>query len=478
MNEILRWVELSRESLPGLIAEGEIPPSVRDVPKPTPNEQDLFVGLSTLDATSRPQLVILNERVAQEVLAWLATYSPASFPITQSMRTLSTEDFEAVSSPTADARRDHEVGYWPCIVLGELLGQGEQFSTIESVALSRASACFSFTQARTEGIYGPMSSLASNCTQRLRTLESDRLFVRRSITVDDLTPIWKFNYTHSPDNSIQGTLSNLVEYVVNGDLSDAPPSMLHRQLHHGFGFDAKALGTGTVEGRVRAYQNLTQSLERGRPAEIAMFLAAAAMCVGNGTSHISLLEEFGRKVPAAYAWFGLFSAVAGPKGWDPSWNRAINSIGRILRHRFAITDPPGFDVSWVEYEFLRGVPKPSDFVRHVPKLFPKSLSVEVAPGATCQLRLVDDSTATRAPSIRQEEVQSRELAIQRETQGGPSPRLAADLYEAERLLSRSQALIRQAIAAADIGVPNQATLFTEPAAKQKRRTSKRNKQPK
>jgi hypothetical protein len=474
MTEILRWAELSRDSLPGLIAEGEMPPDVGYTSMPGSNGKDLFVGLSTEDRTLKPRIIVLNAHFAQEILAWLATYSPASFPITQSVRTLSTEDFASMSSEPIDVHRGHdEAAYWSCCILGELLGQGEQFSAIDLVALSRAGACFSFTQARTEGLYGPNSAMATQCSRRLAILESDKLFVRRSITIQDLTPIWKWTRAHSSDHSVQVALSKLVEDVVSGSLLETRPPESHRQVLHSFGFDATALGTGTIEARVRAYQYFTLSLERGRPPEIAMLLAAAAICVGNGTSHISLLEEFGRKVPAAYAWFGFFSAVAGPKAWDPSWNRAINSIGRALRNRFEPTDAPGFDLSWVEYDFVRAVPKPIEFVRHVPKLFSKSLSIEVVPGATCQLRLSDDSIHVRAQSNRQEDAQPREQSAQRETRVGLSPQLTADLYEAERLLSRGQALIRQAIAAGDARVPDQARLFGESVAKPKKRNSKK-----
>jgi hypothetical protein len=473
MTEILRWVELSRQALPGLVAEGDIPPGVGYVPKPVTDGQDVFVGLSTNDRTPRPLLVVLNERVAREILAWLATYSPASFPIAQSMRTLSSEEFSSIGLPTIDTQRTHdESGYWSCIVLGELLGQGEPFSTIDSVALSRANACFSFAQARTESLYGPISTIATDCSRRLRILENDRLFVRRSITIEELIPIWTWTRANASDRSVQRELSGLVEDAVNGRLAE-PPATLHRELLNSFGFDAMALGTGIVEERVRSYQNFTQSLERGRPAEAAMLLAAAAICVGNGTSHISLLEEFGRRIPAAYAWFGLFAALAGPKGWDPSWNRAINSVGRALRNRFELTDAPSFDLSWVEYDFVRGVPKPAEFLRHVPKLFPKSLSIEVAPGAACQLRLSDDSTQHRTPANRQDEPQSRGQQIQREDRATLPTQLAADLYEAERLFSQGQALIRKTISASRTSAPDQTSLFGEAATKPKKRTSKK-----
>jgi hypothetical protein len=474
MTESLRWVELDRQSLPGLVAEGVFPIDAGHVPRPTSDGKDVFVGLLADNSVSRPRVLVLNERVAREILAWLATYSPASFPITQSMRTITTEDFgPSFLSTLETSRSSDDWGYWPCIVFGELLGQGEQISNIDTVALSRANACFSFTQARSDGLHGVNSPLAIGCLRRLRTLENDRLFVKRSISVEELSHIWAWPRSNIAENSILRELSQLVEDVVNGRLSETPSS--HSYILSSVGFDAFLLGSGAIEARVRAYQSFVQSLEDVRSPEVArtsaMLLAAAAICVGNGTSHISLLEEFGKRSPSAYAWFGLFAAVAGPKGWDPSWNRAINSMCRALGHRFELTDPPLSDLSWVEYDFVREVPKPAEFVKHVPKFYPRSLSVEVVPGATCQLRLTDDLAHAR-PTPTREEV--RDSAGRQEARSDPIPaQVVANLHEAERAISHGQALLRQAIMTTGARVPNQVPMFDGPSTKSRKRTPKK-----
>jgi hypothetical protein len=474
MTESLRWVELDRQSLPGLVAEGEFPVDASHVLRPTSDGKDVFVGLLADDRASRPLVAVLNERAAREILAWLATYSPASFPITQSMRIITTEDLSPSLLSTLETRRASDGrGYWPSIVFGELLGQGEHISNVDVVALSRANACFSFTQARSDGLHGANSPLAIGCSRRLRTLENDRLFVKRSISVEELSHIWAWPRSNVPESSIQRELSQLVEDAVNGRLSETAGS--HSRMLNSVGFDALLLGSGAIEARVRAYQSFVQSLESVGTPEVArtnaMFLAAAAICVGNGTSHISLLEDFGKRVPSAYAWFGLFAAIVGPKGWDPSWNRAINSMCRVLGSRFELTDPPLFDLSWAEYDFVREVPKPAEFVRHVPKFYPRSLSVEVVPGATCQLRLTDDLANAR-PTPTREEI--RDSAARRETRSDPIPaQVAANLYEAERVLSHGHALLRQAIMATGARVPDQVPMFDGPSTKPRKRPSKK-----
>jgi len=389
------------------------------------------------------------------------------------MRTMTTDDLESyLPSVIKLHKASIESSYWPCIVFGELLGQGDQLTNIDAVALSRASACFSFSQARADELHGAQSLLAERCEKRLRILESDRLFVRRSISIDELAPIWEWTRASTRVHSVQQELSQLVEDAVNGRLAEGTAN--GNGLLNSVGFNARSLSTGTAEARVRSFQAFAQSLEAVRQPEIvrtnAMLLAAAAICVGNGTSHISLLEDFGKRVPAAYAWFGLFAAIAGPRGWDPSWNRAINSMGRILRNRFELTEAPVYDLSWVEYDFVREVPKPSEFLKHVPKLYPRLLSVEVIPGATCQLRLSDDSPRPSPPRVEE----SKEQAPTREVRSyAPSPQFMASLHELERTLARSQALLRQAIVAGEERVPSQSALFDTSASRPKKRSQKK-----
>jgi hypothetical protein len=54
---------------------------------------------------------------------------------------------------------------------------------------------------------------------------------------------------------------------------------------------------------------------------------------------------------------------------------------------FAISDPPNSDLCWAEYEFIAAQKHPMEWIKELEKLSRKTLTVEISPGATCQLRL-------------------------------------------------------------------------------------------
>jgi len=470
----LRWVELTKQSLPGLVAEGELPAQLINISGPADGEWEICAAMAESSSSLKPVVVVLNARSARESLAWLATYSPASFPISQSARIMTSEDFASSPHSLNGRKLPDDLSYWPSIVFGELLGQGEQLSSLDAVSLSRVNACFSFAQARAAALHGWTSSFSQACSNRLKIIENDGLFVKRSISIEELSPVWDWTRPQPPENAVQRDLSRIVEGAVSGQLSKNPAPA--DSLLGSVGFDAIGLSSGPAEARVRAYQTLAHSLENVRIPDTnrasAMLLAAAAVCVGNGTSHISLLDDFSKKVPAAYAWFGLFAAIAGQQGWDPLWTRAVNSVSRSLRSGFELADPPTFDLSWVEYDFVREVAKPSEFLKHVPKLFPKSLSIEVAPGAQCQLRLRDDLSPSRPTPRGNETIDptpQRQANVAR-----PLPsEWTSKLNEAERAISHAQSLIRQLLISSEAIAPDQGSLFDTSTPKPKRRSSKK-----
>jgi hypothetical protein len=455
MIEKIRWVAANRNSLVALIAEGQVPNDARSVHSPLSHPDEVFIGSFSLSDISSPAIVVLNTSSSREVLAWLAAYSPACFPLSQTVRSLTLDDLQACEvSGNADlfSRLAH---VWPCIILGELLGQGEFYPALEGVAHSRANACFSFTYARAHGLYGRDSVLTNICYRRLHRLESDALFVKRSIKIEELKPIWdnvSFNRVQifrSDDSNV--ALINLMEEELSSSLrsSNIAP--------RGGSWNSTALGSGAMESRVRAFeaflQSMRGSIDDKNLSDGAMLVAAAAILVGNGTSHISLLEDFGKRIPAVFAWFGYFAAKLGPTCWDPAWSRAVNSIGRLTRSRFELADSPSYDLSWLEYDFVKGVPRPMDLIKHVPKLYPRLLSIEVVPGASCQFRIVEEparSSTGSAPAPQQTESRvDASSPVMRE--------VTHSLYDIERQLGSLRSQIQKAIVS--IGEPEQPNLF-------------------
>jgi hypothetical protein len=468
INEI-RWIAVDRKALPGLVAEGVIPDKVEEVQHPLTLAAEVFVGCVHSEGRSIPALAVLNSNTSREVLAWLATYSAASFPISQSFRTISSNDLGEEDTTSAGAVAYSSLGYWPSIVLGELLGQGEYTTDLEGVALSRANACYTFARAKAHSIYHGSSKWSVACVERLRALEADGLFVRRSISVDDLRPIWDWATIESTTDSALKDVVEAISYVIDGESSSSPkigtPSLRLT------GLNPTLLGVGPMEGRVREFESFLASM-RGAVDDTnartaAMLVAAAATLVGNGTSHISLLEEFGKRLPTVFAWFGLFAAVIGPKCWDPAWNRATNSVARLLRSRFDLTDPPTFDLSWVEYDFVRAVAKPRDFVSHIPKLYPRLLSIEVIPGVACQFRIGGDVQST-APQNTPRKESGREHVVPHQ---GALHQATLNLLEVEHMLANARAMVQKSIN--QIGTPSQPGLFDPP--KRATRKSKQSK---
>jgi hypothetical protein len=453
MNEELSWVAIGRDALPGVIAEGVLPNDAKPVQSPWNQTEDVFVGLSSAERSSSPVVIGLNATSARDTLAWLAAYSGTSFPLSQSLRSFSTEDLRQIDAPRRDGERARSMEYWPSIILGELLGQGEYSPSIDAVAISRANACYSLACARTYAAYGRDSIWWADCATRLDTLESSVLFVKRAIGIRDLLPIWSHAVVESSADSMYKQLVGMVKGLIEGgeSWSEGPAVAMGPTV-----VDARMLGTGHMESRVRSFQAFLQSLrgvvDDSNSSASAMMVAAAAVMVGNGTSHIALLEEFGKRIPTVFAWFGLFAAVLGPKGWDPSWNRAVNSVARLMRARGSVVDPPAFDLSWVEYDFVRAVPKPREFLKHIPKLYPRLLSVEVVPGASCQFRIYDETSEVSAAPQR-----ARESGREPGPPAAALQGVARSLLELEHLLTTSRGLVQRTLLS--IGEQGQPQLF-------------------
>ena len=92
MIEEIHWISIGRNALPGVIAEGAIPENGRKVTLPFNETDDVFIGCTLLNGQLVPVVAVLNAQTSREVLAWLAAYSTASFPLSQSLRSISSNE--------------------------------------------------------------------------------------------------------------------------------------------------------------------------------------------------------------------------------------------------------------------------------------------------------------------------------------------------------------------------------------------------
>ena len=415
--ESIRWRLLERDTLPEALY-GES--SVEDATTSTFVSNDLetgrialgFVGSQRQSVYNPPSIAVVADRSAAEIFSWLKTYAEETSPLSQFGRIITAKDWELFSAlikgrQVNTCRED----YWASVILGEALAQGEGEGEPSTMPLSRALGCFSTAVARTSSIYGHEIA-TRECTERLQKLAADPRFVRRSVAIEDLMPVWVMTNSQLPETV---PAIDVVELVVNTAwknhfndlLGVVSPSLLRE--HRG-------LFSDSIEERVIAFNQLSNVLMQfattsPRGNFCGVLLAAGAFLVGRSTSHEFLLRKFGHQIPTAFVWFGLLAALAGPHAWDAHWSRATKGIERQVRAKFDWTESVGADVYWAEFAWLANNFEGNAVFATLPKMLPKVLSIEVVPGATCQLRLavggaIETEARSAEPNAREKELQS------------------------------------------------------------------------
>lgn len=337
-----------------------------------------------------PSIILIEDRNVADIFSWLKVYAPETSPMSQFARVLSKADWQkffhnSEHHNSTSLREDR----WASVVLGELLAQGDADIELSTVPLSRATACFSTAMARSSIIHGHGSAV-KECIIRLKLLEEDQRFVQRLISVNDMLPIWTI------------LTSQIEEPLDPKDVAKIVVLMAQKYGRESLKIDSRLsilgleqypeLLSDSIEERIVAFQRLASEVatsfsEFPLSSYPNALLAAGAFLAGRGTTHAFLLRRWTRKMPAVFAWFGLMVALTSPDAWDPTWSRAVKGIERQLRVKFDWTDIPAADLCWTEYSWMAKIFDGFEVFNELPKLFPKVLSIEVIPGATCQLRL-------------------------------------------------------------------------------------------
>jgi hypothetical protein len=404
MTDNIQWFSVTRDAIPAVIFGFERP-SVSGIPTPAPfltTTGDMTIGFLQEGLSSSPPLIaVVRDDAAMDLFAWVATYAAEAFPLSQAVRVISTDDWNDSKTALAQRTAVRKDLVWPSLILGEMLGQGDAEFDLNAIPVSRAYACFSFAQARASLLCGSGSPMIRRCAQRLGTMEKDGSFVKRPIAVEELLSMWGFiddDFTRSED----------IRSVIDAVTSTLALEFSHRaglrkpRDYHSIGLDLEKISSGSLEQRVIEFERVTEalvtaaSLDPAIRRRIPLHLASFAIYVGAGTSHISLLDEFGKKFPSVYAWFGLLAGLIGPGSWDGKWLRTVNAIERLVRTGSQLQDPPTSDLCWMEYDWIRVQRDNVNWLKDIPKLYPRLLSVEIVPGATCQFRLSVDSSKSKS----------------------------------------------------------------------------------
>jgi len=407
----IRWESFERSALPKALF-GMSSGGVRGwrVDNALESGQGIALGYSREEKErtyAPPELIILEDKTAAETLSWLKTYAPETSPLSQFARVVTHSDWEQFSREQAwragyTAREDR----WACVVVGELLAQGESDVEVSALPLSWSSSCFSTAVARSAIIHSSEEATRA-CVERLLILEKDQKFTRRPVSVASLEPLWSVAASRGTEALDAPEVVDMTLRAVTR-VGDGPAALKARMAS--MVRAQSEFSSDSVENRVVAFQQLTarvtEDIGNTNPTALAnAVIAAGAFLVGRGSSHGFLLSRLPRRWSPAFAWFGLMAGLAGPQSWDGEWSRAAKGVERFLRGRFDWCGVSGADLSWPEYLWLTTTFTGNQVFAELPKMVPKVLSVEIVPGATCQLRLAADAGGSPREVSRGERVE-------------------------------------------------------------------------
>lgn len=417
----IRWATIDREDLLDVLL-GEHQPSDLDyfaVPDLGPRGTRLAVGYRAARAVGSqvPSLIVIPDDMAPETFSWLRTFADEAYPLSQYGRVAMASDwrqFEMWSEASVGGQRPDR---WSSIVVGEALSQIEGETSLLNLPLSRFAGCFTTPIARASLIWG-QSEASYSCTNRLRQLESDRRFARRPVGIESLFPVWAIANAHvvenlPPSEATNYVLDAAVDYYRAKDRRlDPLASLLLLKEGNGFSSDS-------IEERVGAFNrlvsNILQRLQADRGAASSAFhsvlLAAAAFQVGRGTSHVFLLQRVQGFAPTATAWFGAIAALAGPRAWDKTWLKAAKGAERLLRSDFSWLETSGADISWAEFAWMADTFDGLEVFLEMPKMLPRTLAIEIVPGAVGQFRLAGEAAESEPKPLPAPQQSGRERAL-------------------------------------------------------------------
>lgn len=389
----MKWYFFPKDVLPNVLLSSHHPERLGGVlvEHPSINATDIILGycddIYHQPNYTPPAIIALPENKSAEIMAWLKTYAPDTFPLSQFARVLKPMELKQYESNSIKkTKHNFHFNRWSSVILGEILAQGEIDISLDTLPLSRGQATYSHTIARVNACYGG-NQYKELCIDRLKLTETDKNLVSRTLTIPDLEPIWE---------NIDIDLNDVNDIThIFAEFNRIDETYLGRQSTLIDLKTQKELFGDSIESRVLAFRQIvTEEFRYGTKApskNAAIKIAIAAFLVGKGTSHIFLLKQVSKDLPAVYPWFGLIAGIVGPTCWEVDWARAAKGIEKSLRAKFDWSEPNQSDLSWSEYDWLSETFRNTSPFVSLPKLLPRVLSIEIIPGAACQFRLATDN---------------------------------------------------------------------------------------
>ncbi|WP_155616930.1 hypothetical protein [Xanthomonas translucens] len=351
------------------------------------------VGLlrdSSAEAAGRP-VIIVHDRYVKSFYAWVSTYLPGVSPISQLIRVVTVSEFRDASSRKSalDARLRQA---WVGVVLGECIARTKDLRTFSGMSLAAAQSAVSLAIGKMH-VYGARPAEFERALERISFLQSKYSTAGNALTVGELLPVWSALSGHDLGGGravtkVQDLLSSAcVDLSVEGRVSDDLLLAIAKIFEPAR--DLIRFDSVPAEARVLMFDEIVSKLiqSRGVMSEVGQIQAfvvgyAASRIAIGGLRHANLLDGVGSIEGLAKVWFCLSCFITGRASMADSMVNLARLVDRELRYGFDLADVPRYDIGWDEFSAVSMGEFSGGSLSSLPKASPRSVSIEVVPGAT------------------------------------------------------------------------------------------------
>lgn len=398
---------ISREDLSWVVAGSELHDSARQCAtldamcgELTEDAIGLIAGNSTVSLMH--VAIVVSDAHVSSFYAWVSTYLPGLFPISQLIRVISVSELRATEKRQRpfDGRLRQA---WVGVVLGECMARTKDVRVFAGMSLAAAQSATSLAMAKAH-ILGASADEVNRLLRRISTLQSKYPASANELTVVSLAPVWRALSTHelALDGASKGSgrtddllSSACVDMSLNQRVSDSLLIEMARSFEPAR--DLLRFDLATAEDRIRIYDQMVAKLkdyQERHDSGLSAFVIgyAASRVASGGLKHVTLLSELGSIRSIATVWFSLCCFMTGRVAMAESMLNLVRLVDRELRYNFELLDVPKTDLGWDELFSLLSVEGDPSIIASLPKASPRSASIELAPGISIVVAVASRET--------------------------------------------------------------------------------------
>ena len=376
-----------------------------------------------------PQVIIGNQSVLEDLIAWVATYLPTLGPLSAQSRLLTPTAFQDAHRKAAMSDWRSLAGSAVALCLGEVLSYASQSLQPTDISFVMCRSTLSFALIRST-ILGCAPNRLQETAQAWKDVRS-KLGQSTNLQSSDLILqiVLDFAFDTPVDkNDMVAGLRGALGYDVN--VQSLVEDYGNKYTSKPFANWIKDSRTLTAEEKVELFDLVSPELTRDsrrNSLDRGLILASLAFwCRAGFAQQLAIMSPYQKALPQATIWLAALHktepmmdtlSIGGRVGWR---------VAKELFRSEDIFQAPAYDISMLELEVLtRG----SNFERIVGSWEQSRMEVELFPGVSTIVRSNFDSIPKQA-----------ELPTAEST-----PQLPLGDYETERGLMSVEGLLRRAL---------------------------------